>query len=566
MGMKISISSFVGGPHPESAVKRLVKAGFQYAELGAVHSSLLMERTPDEWKKFREFSENAGLKFRQGHLRHPFFITEEDEEKRRAHVELHRNYCRMYHALGIEAAVIHAGGYEELLHGKDLTKVRALKVKSLKELLSDLPEGMTLCLENLPYETFDDLYADLEAMDFPENLGICLDTGHLHFSPKPDYVDFIRRAGKHLKALHIHDNPGPMVPENVLFHPGWHGSDKHMFPSIFRGGIKWHDVFNTLREINYDHLWNLEVFSDLYPHALHQQYRDMILKQDLERAKMLFAYDPDAPDPDDPVNDYSALEKVTSEAVSAEVEKYAVKITTPDFTLTVDPVHGGRISNWEAFGSPVIHAASTYGWGCVSCWQPVPSAFVLSRTMMIESLKAVPGGVELTMSRVLNEENDSPAFSGAAVRIVDTVTAESFTRKVTVSNTTQQEITPFAFRFLNLQDMLKKNESSTVQMDDGAAFERCGKAFTFRLGEKDNVIEAPMASFRIIGSRGGKLYLDLPGTAKKLELSFKGEKPANIFFWDVPESSVTCEAIFRTRGIAPGESCEFEQTVTFTDR
>ena len=82
MSIKISISSYIAGQFPESAVKRLVKSGFEYAELGSNHSAILLERTPEEWVKFREFAEGMGLKFRQGHLPLHSYITENNEELR----------------------------------------------------------------------------------------------------------------------------------------------------------------------------------------------------------------------------------------------------------------------------------------------------------------------------------------------------------------------------------------------------------------------------------------------------------------------------------------------------
>ena len=115
MSIHLSISSYAAGGSPEIAVKRLVKAGFRYSELGGFHSSVLLERSEEEWKKFRTFAEEEGLLFRQGHLPLHNDITLADEEQRRANVAIHRAYCRMYHALGITSAVLHCGGYGVIL-------------------------------------------------------------------------------------------------------------------------------------------------------------------------------------------------------------------------------------------------------------------------------------------------------------------------------------------------------------------------------------------------------------------------------------------------------------------
>ena len=562
MSVKVSISSYSAGRSPENAVRNLVQAGFEYAELGTSHGSVLMDRTPEEWVKFREFAEGMGLKFRQGHLLLHRYITEKDEALRKENVEIHRQWCKMYHALGITSAVLHCGGYNEILRGEDPAAVRAIRVKSLTELLSDLPEGMSICLENLPYETFEDMYANLEAMNFPENLGLCLDTGHLHFCPKPDHEDFILRAGKYLKALHMHDNAGPMSPDGVLHISGWLGSDKHMFPSFFSGGINWYKVVSALHTIGYDHLWNLEVSSDLGEGTLHQTWRNMILRQDHERAEMLFHYDPEAPVPGDPVNDYDAIKPVSAGNVTVEVDKYFLKVTAPDYIVRFDPVHGGRISRWQAFDHELIAPAQTLGWSVVGNWQPSAAAFNLQSGVKIESVKAVADGVEVTWSKVLGEE-DCAGLMGATYVITDTYKANGFSRKAKVINTTGKKSIPFAFRFHSVPALMggKNRPLGTTRMDDGATFERCEKPYWFRMGEPDEVVEKVMNGYVMLETKGTKAYLGAPDVKGEIEVSFPGEKPACVFFWDTTNNAGSCEPIFRTRTLEAGESCEFEISV-----
>ena len=562
MPIKLSISSYIAAKSPELAVKRIAKAGFSYAELGSEHSSILVERTPAEWETFRNFAEEQGIKFRQGHLLLHKYITEKDDTLRRANVEVHRQYCRMYHALGITSAVLHCGGYDEILNGGDPEAVRAIRVKSLTELLSDLPDGMTVCLENLPYETFEDVYANLEAMDFPENLGLCLDTGHLHFCPEPDHYNFILRAGKYLKALHMHDNAGPMA-DGVLRIPGWKGSDKHMFPSFFTGGINWYKVVSALRAINYDHLWNLEISSDLGENALHQGYRDMVLRQDFERASMIFTYDPEAPAPEDPANDYAAIGEVASAEVKAGVEKYSLKVETPDYTALIDPVHGGRISSWKAAGKEMVQPSVAMGLAVPGCWQPSSTAFNLHKGVKIDQVKAVPGGIEIALSKVLTEE-DNAELADFTLSITDTYTAKGFTRVARLENTTAKESKPFAFRFHNMPALM--GIVKEVKMDDGASFTRNCDPFYFQLAEVDQVIERPICNNERIISKGGKVILETPDCPCAFEFSFEGEKPAYIVCWDCISNTGSCEAIFATRTLAPGESCEFAMTVTQTVR
>ena len=75
------------------------------------------------------------------------------------------------------------------------------------------------------------------------SLCVCLDTGHLHLFDK-DQRNFILKAGKRLKALHIADNQG--------------FEDQHMMP-YGRGNIDFDEVVRALREIHYEGLFNLEI-------------------------------------------------------------------------------------------------------------------------------------------------------------------------------------------------------------------------------------------------------------------------------------------------------------------
>lgn len=558
MAIKISISSYIAGKSPESAVKRLVAAGFRYAELGSEHSSIMVERTPEEWKRFKEFADRQGLQFRQGHLLLHKYITEKDEKLRRANVEVHRQYCRMYHALGITSAVLHCGGYDEILNGEDPAKVRAIRVRSLTELLSDLPDGMSICLENLPYETFEDVYANLEDMGFPENLGLCLDTGHLHFSPAPDHESFILRAGKHLKALHMHDNVGPMHPDGVLPIPGWLGSDKHMTPGFFTGSINWYRVVSALRAINYDRLWNMEIGADLGAGTPNQTWRDMILRHNRERAELLFNYDPEAPAPEDPVNDYAAIRAVDSNGVKAEVDKYAISITAPEYKFKVDPVHGGRGSYWYAFGRELLAQSLFLGWAVPGNWCPAAAAFNLASGVLIERVEAVPEGVELVMSKVMTVE-DNAVMEGVTYRITDVYGKEDFTRKVQIINTTDKKTQAFSFRFHSMPALMggKGLPTGTVTMDDGATFERCRKDFCFRLAGKSNPEAEKVGKPVFIDTTGKEVCITAPDINGKVVLSFPGVLPALIYCWDPQNNAGSCEAIYESAALAPGESCEY---------
>ena len=567
MTVKLSISSSVAGKSPEAAVKRIAAAGFRYAELGVSHGAMLLDRSPQQWAEFREFARQQGVEFGQGHLPLHNFITDKDEQSRRDNVEIHRSYCRMYHALGITAAVLHCGGYREIGAGEDPAAVRAIRVKSLKELLSDLPEGMCICLENLPEETFEDVYANLEDMGFPENLGLCLDTGHLHFSNAPDHEAYILRAGKHLKALHLHDNPGPMAPEGVLKYSAWLGSDKHMTPGFFAGSINWYKVTAALRAINYDHLWNMEIAAELGPETPNQRYRDMILRHNRERGELIFNHDPEAPDPDDPANDYSVFKSLSSAGVSAELEKYTFRISTPVYALSVDPVHGGRIFRWESGGKNIVPRRSNWGWGVAGVICPLATAFHLTSGVKIDSLKTVPAGIELAMSKILDSE-DNDVLQGITVAMTDTFTADGFTRKLKITNTAGKEMPAFCFRFHCLTDLPGGPDlpAGRVEMNDGATYERDHKSYCFRLTEEPDQMIDHALRCPVVPSKGNKVFLSAPDLKGVLEVSFPETMPAYIFCWDCLSNISSFEPVFSACSLKPGEELDITVTVRHTER
>jgi sugar phosphate isomerase/epimerase len=76
-----------------------------------------------------------------------------------------------------------------------------------------------------------------------KHFAICFDTGHLNMNGG-DLIDFVRKGGKKIKALHIADNEGR--------------EDQHMMP-CGRGHIDFITIFKELKAVGYDELYNLEI-------------------------------------------------------------------------------------------------------------------------------------------------------------------------------------------------------------------------------------------------------------------------------------------------------------------
>ena len=132
--------------------------------------------------------------------------------------------------------------------GLSIEEIRNKNTDALKILTEYIKDtDMVICIENLRSDdpisySADDLLYFINKID-SKNLGICLDTGHLNLTVK-NHAEFIQKAGKHIKALHIADNTGE--------------SDQHIMP-FSRGTVNIEEVISEMKKIGYDGLYNLEI-------------------------------------------------------------------------------------------------------------------------------------------------------------------------------------------------------------------------------------------------------------------------------------------------------------------
>ena len=77
-----------------------------------------------------------------------------------------------------------------------------------------------------------------------ENLGVCLDSGHLHCSGC-DVAAQIRATQGFPITVHLNDNTGPLPPTYDIY-----SSDLHLVPGL--GRINWPQVILALRHVGYD--------------------------------------------------------------------------------------------------------------------------------------------------------------------------------------------------------------------------------------------------------------------------------------------------------------------------
>ena len=234
---------------PEEAACHLREAGFAYGEFAVDHSLNLLARGENVEKtglQFHAFLEDQGLTFSQGHLNFLMDLCLPET------VEYLKREITLFQAIGIRNAVFHIGG------GLDLPAEQRLDIqlRHIRTLL-EFVEGtdFTFCLENLmttPSLTDADKLLNWIEILGGKNLGICLDTGHLHYAwlglqvTEQTHAEFIRKAGKYLKATHIQSNDG--------------SGDQHLAPYTGRKNpIDWPGIVAALREIGYEELFSLEV-------------------------------------------------------------------------------------------------------------------------------------------------------------------------------------------------------------------------------------------------------------------------------------------------------------------
>lgn len=249
--MKLSMwSSYYVELSPEDAMMELRKNGYEYCELSDEHAAMLLKRGDAKTvgAEFKKFCDGIGMKVTQGHLLLAVKLCDETKPV----VQTLCNWMDLFLAIGIKSAVLHCDGmYESDIPIEEKMEKNVPVLKQLTDYLKGT--DMVICLENLrtpsctpPFfsNTAESLIWFIEQVN-SDNLGICLDTGHLNIAgDPPDQAAFIRRAGKYLKALHIADNEGT--------------SDQHMLP-FGRGNVNIVKVVKTLKEIGYDGLFNYEV-------------------------------------------------------------------------------------------------------------------------------------------------------------------------------------------------------------------------------------------------------------------------------------------------------------------
>jgi sugar phosphate isomerase/epimerase len=242
--MRIGIwTQFFGEMTPEAAVQAFASKGWRVLELSTEHSAVLLERgdPASVGGRFAAFASGLGVSLPQGHLWLDVDVTRDDQA---AVIDALKRWLDMYMAIGIRAAVIHAGGGPLKAAGADRKLIFERRATAFRALASHI-EGspLTLCIENTPEApTLDEILGLIKAVGSPQ-MAVCLDTGHANID-RVDQAAFVAGCGPLLRALHVHDNDGT--------------GDQHLMP-YGSGSVPWPDVIAALKRISYDGLFCFEI-------------------------------------------------------------------------------------------------------------------------------------------------------------------------------------------------------------------------------------------------------------------------------------------------------------------
>ncbi len=171
-----------------------------------------------------------------------------EEERAERFEKMKRSICAAA-ILGAKYWVIHPimpFGTKDLESGH-AEQTRDINLEFMSRLLREAKrEGVTICLENMPFLRFS-LSSPTSIATFVKEIddssfAMCLDTGHANVcSDWLTPAQSMREYGSHIKVLHVHDN---------------HGSDEHLLP--FCGTINWKDFSAALHESGFDGAVSLE--------------------------------------------------------------------------------------------------------------------------------------------------------------------------------------------------------------------------------------------------------------------------------------------------------------------
>lgn len=277
--MKLSVQT--GGLIEELGVENcyatIAEAGFEAIDWNIDHAlrpatinsgncegSCIFEKDMDEILAYYEEElfhiRKNNLTITQAHAPFPAYVPDKPHVLDYM-IKIYKKMILFCHQVGCKNLVIH--GYTAARNTDYEKAEEAMKIND-KLYLSLIPElletDVTVCLENLfggggattlagigsdPHEAVEmlDKYNSIAGK---ECFGYCLDIGHMN-RLRQDPRRVIPILGKHIKALHIHDNAGEL--------------DQHKAP--YTGTVDWKNFYTALKDIGYDGDLSFETFNQV---------------------------------------------------------------------------------------------------------------------------------------------------------------------------------------------------------------------------------------------------------------------------------------------------------------
>ena len=198
----------------------------------------------EQHRRIRDHLDATGCRFHSIHTGYtlPYTMTHSDPEMREETLRQAREAAGLIVALGGDVVVVHAGGGVKDVQDMDEFTERAVEgAPRIVEAVTD--QGARVAFENANPNGFPndpEVHMSIVEMFPPEQAGVCLDTGHAHFSGWDERV--IERAAGRIISTHLHDNNTER--------------DEHVKPGL--GTIDWVSYMDAFRRAGYPGPWIFE--------------------------------------------------------------------------------------------------------------------------------------------------------------------------------------------------------------------------------------------------------------------------------------------------------------------
>lgn len=223
------------------------------------------------YAKVKRKADELGLEIGQTHGFYPPVKIDDEEYNNIVVPKNSRLDCMATKILGAPICVFHPAGFpdnrnasDEFMYEKTFEYIKTTlgfaKEFGIKFGLETV--GSNWELDNTidffgDFQKYQDIYSNIASIEeYKDNFTCCVDAGHTNTSVQfgqPSPGDLIRKMGKNVGALHLHDNNGYI--------------DQHDL--IGKGTINWTDVFDALYEVGYTGNYNSETyFKDLVGNSM----------------------------------------------------------------------------------------------------------------------------------------------------------------------------------------------------------------------------------------------------------------------------------------------------------